>query len=79
MAEIPTAADIADTLVEMLAGAAGGDPEDWRKAIGKITQLPAIVDIHSNWRVTPAGTAAQKRAIAKAVDLVREANPYIVG
>jgi hypothetical protein len=76
--EVPTAAELRDALAEMLAGAAGGAVEIWRKAIGEVEMLSLAFDPRSNWRVTPTGTKAQQAAIASAVEIVREAHPYVM-
>jgi hypothetical protein len=65
-----------DLLAHLLAGAIGGDEPTWRGLVGDVEALP-IVFPRSNWRIDPSGTAAEREAIAKAEQLVREAHPYV--
>jgi hypothetical protein len=74
-----TAAELQRILVDLLVGAAGGTAERWAAALGLIEQRPAIENIHSNWRVSPSGSAEERRAMRHAVELVREQHPYIDG
>ncbi len=55
----PTPAKLADLLVELLTGAAGGTTAGWRKAIGDIEKLPTSAEMRSNWAVHPKGTDKQ--------------------
>ena len=76
MTDIPTPAGLADLLVELLTGAAGGTEAEWRSAIGDVEKLPTWANVRSNWAVHPTGTAGQLAAIKKAVEVVRAAHPY---
>lgn len=74
-----TAAELQRVLIDLLVGAAGGTAERWTALLGTIEPRPAIENIHSNWRVSPTATGEERRAIDKAVELVREQHPYIDG
>ncbi len=76
---IHTAEEMADLLATLLVGAAGGTKEAWAKKIGGVEKLPIALIVRSNWHVQPKGRAADKAAIAKAVDLVRAQHPYVAG
>ena len=76
MAKVHTPEKLRDLLLEVIVGAAGGDEANWRKALGEVEKLPIAFNAQSNWAVHPTGTKAQ-RAIAKAVDLVREQHRYV--
>ena len=53
-----TGTEIQDLLVEMLAGAAGGNPERWRELVGEVELLPLATNPEGNWRVKPMGENA---------------------
>lgn len=78
MTDIPTPARLADLLVELLTGAAGGTEAGWRDAIGSVEKLPTWANVRSNWAVHPTGTAEEIDAIEKTVEVVRGAHPYVV-
>lgn len=75
---IPTPDGLRDTLVEILVGVAGGTAERWRSCIGEVEYLPLAANVRSNWRVEPTGTAEELATIARAVEIVRDAEPYVV-
>ncbi|WP_342248590.1 hypothetical protein [Sphingomonas sp. OTU376] len=77
MAIIMTPEQLRDLLATLLEGAAGGTHDAWLRAIGPVEKLPTHLNITCNWAVHPKGTAAQKNAIARAVELVREEHPYV--
>ena len=72
-----TAAEIQSLLVEMLAGAVGGEPDRWRELIGDVEPLPLASNPVSNWRVKPMGTEAEVDAIAMAATIARGEHPYV--
>ena len=67
---------IRETLVQMIVGAAGGDEQHWRAAIGEVEELSLTMNPAGNWRVTPSGTKRGREVIEAAVKLVKEAHPY---
>lgn len=71
------AEEIEALLVEMLAGAAGGKPAKWLRAVGTIEILPITLNPRSNWRVIARGSADDKAAVELAAELVREQHPYV--
>lgn len=77
MTEILNPAGLADLLIELLTGAAGGTDAEWRAAVGDVEKLPTWANVRSNWAIQPNGTAEQRDAIAKAVEIVRGAHPYV--
>ncbi len=64
-------------LAHLLAGAAGGTEARWRQLIGTVEQMPIWQFVAYNWRVSPKGTAKQREAIERAVEVVRAEHPYI--
>ena len=76
-AHIHTPEEMADLLATLLVGAAGGTKEAWAEKIGDVEKLPIALNVRSNWQVLPKGRAADKAAIAKAVDVVRAQHPYV--
>ncbi len=77
--QVHSPAELADLLVTVVAGAAGGDARRWREVIGTVTKLPIASNVRSNWRVTPEGSAAERGVIRRAVEIVRAAHPYVAG
>ncbi len=77
MTDIPTPTKLADLLVELLTGAAGGTETEWRAAIGGVEKLPTWANVRSNWAIHATGTAEQLAAIEKTVEVVRAAHTYV--
>ena len=77
--QVHSPAELADLLLTVIAGAAGGDERRWRKAIGPVTKLPIATNVRSNWRVSPEGSTAEIGVIRRAVEIVRAAHPYVAG
>jgi hypothetical protein len=71
-----TASEIQSLLVEMLSGAAGGEPERWRDLIGDIEVLPIATNPKCNWRVKPMGKNNEVDAIDMAAGIVRQEHPH---
>jgi hypothetical protein len=72
-----TATELQNLLVEILAGAAGGDPERWRELVGEIEVLPLATNPKGNWRVKPMGTNGEVDAIDMAAGIVRQEHPHV--
>jgi len=77
MASILTPDQLRDLLATLLEGAAGGDHDDWLRAIGPVEKLPTHLNLHCNWTVHPKGKTAEIAAIRRAVELVRAEHPYV--
>lgn len=77
MATVLTPDELRDLLATLLEGAAGGTRESWLQAVGQVEKLPTHANVRCNWAVHPKGTAAQRKAIARAVEIVREEHPYV--
>ena len=73
------ASELRRLLATILAGAVGESEAAWTKRIGDVAILPIVFNPHCNWSVSPSGTAEQRDAIGKAVELVRTEHPYIRG
>ncbi len=69
--------DIRELLAHLLAGVTGKPEAHWEKLIGEVTALPIVFHPRSNWKIDPRGTQAELEAIEKAVDIVRQAHPYV--
>ena len=76
---VHTPAELRDLLVTVIAGVAGGDEQRWRAAVGPVEKLPIAFHARSNWRVKPSGDQAERGVIARAVEIVRAAHPYVAG
>jgi hypothetical protein len=73
----PTAAKLTDLLVTVITGVAGGTDDYWRGIIGTVHQLPIIDTVRSNWCVIPGGKPRERKVIAHAAEVIRQAHPYI--
>ena len=71
--------ELRDLLAHLLSGTAGGSEAHWRQLVGEVEVLPIALHPRCNWRVSPAGTDGEQRAIEAAVEVVREAHPYVRG
>lgn len=76
-AAAPSPGELRDLLAHLLAGVAGGTEVKWRKLVGDVQHLPIVFNPRSNWRIDPTGTPTERDAIEKAVEVVREAHPYV--
>lgn len=68
---------LGDLMAELLAGAAGQSAEHWRDAIGPVEQHPLWSHTRCNWTVQPRGRKRDREAVERAVQVVREAYPYV--
>lgn len=75
----PTAAKLADLLVEVITGVEGGTREHWSEIIGPVHRLPIIDNVRSNWALIPGGSRRERTVIAMAAEVVRQAYPYVHG
>jgi hypothetical protein len=74
---LPTPDELRETLATMLAGAAGGNAAHWRKVIGPVTKRSLMESIQTNWTVEPGGSDVEREAVARAVEIARDAYPYV--
>jgi len=65
-------------LGHLLAGAAGGSENRWRRMVGPVEILPIWEHSKGNWRVSPTGSTPELDAIATAVEVVRAEHPFAV-
>lgn len=78
MAYIPTEKALRQILVTVLAGATGKADSYWKDKLGTLRPVSPTLDPRSNWKLTDAtGTTADRRAIDRAVDLIRGEHPYL--
>ena len=63
----------------MLTGVAGGDDDSWYDRIGLIEVLPNFCHPSCNWRVAMDGTSDERHAFDRAVEILREVHPYVLG
>ncbi len=75
--EVLTPAQLRDLLVTVIAGVKEEPEAKWRKIVGDVEKLPLAYNVQSNWRVTPAGTPAQRKVVEQCVDIVRGEHPYV--
>jgi hypothetical protein len=78
-ARSPTTAALADLLVKVITGVEGGTDDHWRSIIGSVHQLPIIDNVRSNWCIVPGGKPRERRVIAQAAEIIRQAHPYVNG
>ena len=78
MGHMWTTEQIRKLLITLLCGVTGGGGSRWASVIGDIERGPILDGIYCNWTVNPKGTAKERAAIAKAVEIVRAEHPYIV-
>jgi hypothetical protein len=69
--------DIQALLAHLLAGVTGKPEGHWKRLIGEVTALPIVFNPRSNWTINPKGTIKEVEAIEKAVEVVRQAHPYV--
>jgi hypothetical protein len=71
------ASELTALLAHLLAGAAGGKEAEWAKLL---TIEPVNLTFHpqSNWRVEAKGSASQREAITKAIEIVQGEHPYVM-
>jgi hypothetical protein len=80
MATVPqvgTTEDVRELIATLLAGAAGGSADRWKRLIGDVERLPTWRFVRFNWRIEPSGTPTERATIAKAVEVVRAEHPYV--
>ena len=71
--------ELRNLLVTMLAGAAGGTEDDWYDRVGLVEVLPIWKHPRCNWRVEFEGTADERHAFDRAVEILLEVHPYVRG
>jgi hypothetical protein len=74
-----TATEMRAYLVELLAGAAGGDPARWDRCVGRVAWHPLGANPHPNWSIAPTGTRKEIDAIRQAEALVRDHHRFVIG
>ncbi len=72
-----TTTELRELMVEMLAGAVGGEPPRWRKCVGDVTWHPLSMGSKSNWTINPTGDVGENRTIEKAETILRSEHPYV--
>lgn len=73
----PTRDELNALLLTMIVGVAGGTKKHWSAVVGPVLWLPNIDNVHSNWEVLPDGTEHERSVFARAVEVLREAYPYV--
>lgn len=76
---VPTPTEVRATLVTVIAGASETPTGRWETLIGPIEVLSLAYHPRSNWRVELSGTQDDRRLIDAAIELVRDAHPYVTG
>lgn len=72
-----TASALRELFVTLLVGVVGGDPAEWRRAIGRVRVHPLTTHPASNWSISPGGSAEQRDAVRKAATVIRAEHPYV--
>jgi hypothetical protein len=73
----PTPEELRSLLAVVIAGVAGGEDADWEAKVGPVQTLQIALHPRSNWAVSPTCTGEDLATINKAVDVVRNAFPYV--
>jgi hypothetical protein len=74
---VPTPDALRDILVEILAGAAGGERQEWAAIIGEVEKLQIATNTRSNWAIHPKGSKSQLETVRAAEEIVRAEHPYV--
>lgn len=74
---MPTPTELRATLVTLVAGATDTPVGRWEKLIGDVEYLSLAFHPRSNWRVEVSGSEDDLRILNEAIDLLRNAEPYI--
>jgi hypothetical protein len=75
--EAPSPDELVELLVTMLHGVAGGRKTRWRTVLGPVERLNIVFNPRSNWRLEPKGSADELDVVTRAIEIVREAHPYV--
>jgi hypothetical protein len=71
-----TADELITLLARLLTDVVGSKDAEWRKRM-TIEPVNLTFSPRSNWRIEAKGSAKQREAIVKAVDVVRDEHPYV--
>ena len=74
---VPGPTELRATLIELVAGATQTDDAKWERLIDEVETLPIVFHPRCNWRVEVSGRAADREVIEKAIELLRDASPYV--
>ncbi|UAK25514.1 hypothetical protein [Sphingomonas nostoxanthinifaciens] len=70
----PTTDELRALIVEILQGAT--DDDRWDRLVGPVLLVPIWLHIKSNWDIDLFGETADRRAMVKAVEIVRGLYPH---
>lgn len=73
----PSPNELIELLATMLQGVAGGRKTRWRAILGPVEKLNIVFNPRSNWRLEPKGSADELDVVTRAIEIVREAHPYV--
>ena len=73
----PTPTELRATLVTLIAGATETRAKRWEALVGDVEVLPIVFHPRCNWRVKVTGSPADRAVIEKAIELLRDAEPYV--
>ncbi|MBV9527887.1 hypothetical protein [Sphingomonas sp.] len=73
----PTAAELRNLLVTLLAGATNQPEEHWEPLVGPLERRPLASRPATNWALKSA-KGAHSEPIAQAVRIVRDEHPYVI-
>lgn len=71
------ASELRDRLVLRLANHRSGGRARWRRAVGEVIVYPIETHPHCNWTVRPSGSIVEIDAVERAVDALRDDNPFV--
>lgn len=74
---VPSPIELRATLIELVAGATETHDARWEKLIGDVETLPIVFHPRCNWSVEVSGRAADRAVVEKAIELLRDASPYV--
>ena len=73
----PSPTELRATLITLVASATETRAARWEKLVGPVETLPIVFNPRCNWRVPVNGTAEDRDVLEKAIELLRDAHPYV--
>ena len=73
----PNPTELRATLIALIAGATETSATRWEALVDDIEVLPIVFNPRCNWRVAVTGPPEDRAVIDKAIELLRDAEPYV--
>lgn len=68
---------LTDLLVARLARDWGGNPQRWRKLLGRVQLYDLRTHAHCNWAISPTGSNSEIAIIERLLDDIRISHPVL--